>query len=41
MAREAGIIMPETRLIRTESPEGTRHAHFAVPRFDRKLMGDK
>lgn len=41
MARDAGIILPETRLIRTESPDGTRHAHFAVLRFDRQLIGDK
>jgi serine/threonine-protein kinase HipA len=41
MAREAGVVMPETRLIRTKSPDGTRHAHFAVLRFDRQLMGDK
>lgn len=41
MARAAGVTMPETTLIRTKSPDGVQHAHFATLRFDRQLVGDQ
>ncbi len=39
MARLAGVTMPETKLIRTKTPNGKLHSHFAVLRFDRQLVG--
>lgn len=41
MAREAGVIMPETTLIRTQSAKGVKHSHFTTLRFDRKKIGNK
>jgi len=41
MARRAGVTMPETTLIRTQSPAGIQHAHFAIQRFDRQMVGDQ
>lgn len=41
MAREAGVLMPDTTLIRTQSSNGVRHAHFATLRFDRQKVADK
>lgn len=41
MARSAGVIMPETRIIRTQSPGGAERSHFAILRFDRQLVGNR
>lgn len=40
MARAAGVVMPESRLISTRAKSG-EHRHFAVRRFDREPVGGK
>ena len=41
MARAAGVIMPETKLIRTKSASGVQHSHFTTLRFDREKIGNE
>ena len=41
MARFAGVEMPVTRVIRTQSRNGTERFHFAILRFDRQFTQGK